>query len=538
MRRKTSKILLLAVLSGLAPLTGFAHATRTSKAAGKPAASHPHGPAASAAKKSGKAAGEPVASRSAARAGKARAQLVSARTTAAKGKPGKAGRLAAGREEPGRKVSGREVSGRQVADGRTPGNGKLARTAAHVGRDGSSGSLKTAAREPVRVPAAELAEKAPEPLPESHSLPEIHVTHNRKQHLKPDEPVPAPDDAPAGTTPMAEAVPVRKARPRDFLTPASAQPLTGISRPDAEPISTSEGNENVPAAPTIGAALRLAAPAQTQRGPAPVVRTAGGLAGGAAGKTAGKGSALPAAAPPAPVMAVLRKPAPVMPVVEAREQELLPPPVPMPALYTKAGRLIMPAALKGSHDILIHQNVMADHDGLDRIQDDNDLLRMREAKLLVPLPEDAAMRADERLPANRRYARPWTVAFLNAIAQAHYARFHEALQVTSAVRTVEFQQRLMLTNGNAAPAEGDTASPHLTGQAVDLAKKPLSPTEIAWMRGYLLPLVQEGKIDVEEEFQQACFHISVYRKYLPQAAPKRTIIPHRTTGMALAAALP
>ena len=27
--------------------------------------------------------------------------------------------------------------------------------------------------------------------------------------------------------------------------------------------------------------------------------------------------------------------------------------------------------------------------------------------------------------------------------------------------------------------------------------------------------MQSGKIDVEEEFQQACFHISVYRAYLP-----------------------
>jgi hypothetical protein len=84
---------------------------------------------------------------------------------------------------------------------------------------------------------------------------------------------------------------------------------------------------------------------------------------------------------------------------------------------------------------------------------------------------------------------------------------------------VEFQQHLVHINGNAAPAEGDTASPHLTGQAVDIAKHGLSLTEIAWLRGYLLPLVQEGKVDVEEEFQQSCFHISVYRKYLPPATP-------------------
>ncbi len=132
------------------------------------------------------------------------------------------------------------------------------------------------------------------------------------------------------------------------------------------------------------------------------------------------------------------------------------------------------------------------------------------------------LQVDDRLPVNRRYCRPWTAQFLATLARAHYARFHTPLQVNSAVRTVEFQQHLMHINGNAAPAEGDTASPHLTGQAVDIAKHGLSLAEIAWLRGYLLPLVQEGKIDVEEEFQQSCFHISVYKKYLPPA-PERDL---------------
>ena len=130
-------------------------------------------------------------------------------------------------------------------------------------------------------------------------------------------------------------------------------------------------------------------------------------------------------------------------------------------------------------------------------------------------------------------------AFLANMARAHYAHFHTPLQINSAVRTVEFQQHLIHINGNAAPAEGDTASPHLTGQAVDIAKHGLSRTEVAWMRGYLLPLIQEGKIDVEEEFQQACFHISVYKKYLPPAdVPHRDLATHRRSeDTALAAAI-
>lgn len=207
-------------------------------------------------------------------------------------------------------------------------------------------------------------------------------------------------------------------------------------------------------------------------------------------------------------------------------------------LVHRGGRLVVPPALKGSREILMHQNEMADRDGLDRIQDDGDLERLRTRKSLVALPSGAGIQTDERLPANRRYCRPWTAQFLAALGRAHYARFERALQVNSAVRTVEFQQRLVLRNGNAAPAGGETASPHLTGQAVDLAKHGLSLTEIAWLRGYLLPLVQEGKIDVEEEFQQACFHISVYRGYLQQPATERTIAGQRGgTATALAAAV-
>ncbi|RZU42122.1 DUF5715 family protein [Edaphobacter modestus] len=213
-------------------------------------------------------------------------------------------------------------------------------------------------------------------------------------------------------------------------------------------------------------------------------------------------------------------------------------PIILPTIYNKRGRLIVPRPLKGSHEILVRQNVVADRDGLDRIQDDNDLLRMREQHLLVALPVSRALEVDDRLPSDRRFSRPWTAQFLATLAQAHYARFHTPIQVNSAVRTVEFQQRLLRTNGNAAPAEGETASPHLTGQAVDIAKHGLSRTEIAWLRGYLLPLIQQGRIDVEEEFQQACFHISVYKKYVPsERAPRREIADHHSSTTALAAAV-
>ena len=191
-------------------------------------------------------------------------------------------------------------------------------------------------------------------------------------------------------------------------------------------------------------------------------------------------------------------------------------PAVLPELYDRNGRLVMPAPLKGSREVLLHQNTMANSDGLERLQDDADLDRLRTARLLISFPGSASLHVNEDLPYNRRCARPWTVLFATDIGRDFFARFHEPIYLTSAVRTVTYQTRLQRVNGNAAATEGDLASPHLTGQAIDLAKRGMSSSQLAWMRAYLLPLMQAGKIDVEEEFHQACFHISVYRQYAPR----------------------
>jgi hypothetical protein len=182
-------------------------------------------------------------------------------------------------------------------------------------------------------------------------------------------------------------------------------------------------------------------------------------------------------------------------------------------LYSRSGHLIVPPPLRGSRDILMHQNRMADAAGLERIENDSELERLRITHRLVNLAETTGLRVNPELPANRRCARPWTVHFAENIARAYYARFGQPLELSSAVRTIAYQARLQRVNGNAAALTGATASPHLTGQAIDFGKKGMTVAEIAWMRAYLLPLMNLGVIDVEEEFQQACFHISVYRNY-------------------------
>lgn len=193
--------------------------------------------------------------------------------------------------------------------------------------------------------------------------------------------------------------------------------------------------------------------------------------------------------------------------------------------------------LRGSLASLMRQNERDEAEGLVRIENDAQLDRMEAAGDIVPVPVSASLRVNPDLPVNRRYCRPWTAHFLADLAASHYARFHRPLQVNSAVRTVEFQRHLLMINGNAAPAEGDIASPHLTGAAVDIGKHGLTFSEIAWMRAWLLPLQTAGKIDVEEEFYQSCFHITVYRSYQRPVAPRMVARRRRNTTTLLAASV-
>lgn len=188
---------------------------------------------------------------------------------------------------------------------------------------------------------------------------------------------------------------------------------------------------------------------------------------------------------------------------------------------------LMPSPLRGSLESLTRQNSKLDAEGLERIEDESDLASRIAEGLLVPVPVSAALVVNSDLIPNHRYCRPWTARFLADLARQHEALFHKSLEVSSAVRTVEYQRHLMRTNGNAAPAEGDIVSPHLTGATVDIAKSGLSRHEMAWMRQQLLALQSAGKIDVEEEFRQACFHITVYRNYAPglNGRPKHQTAP-------------
>ena len=111
--------------------------------------------------------------------------------------------------------------------------------------------------------------------------------------------------------------------------------------------------------------------------------------------------------------------------------------------------------LRGSHDVLVHQNLMATGEGLDRIQNDGDLQRLRESGELVDFQESRSLRVNPELPYDRRAARVWTVQFAQDLARKYYEQFGEPLIVTSAARSIEYQRHLTHFNGNAAGVEGE-----------------------------------------------------------------------------------
>jgi Family of unknown function (DUF5715) len=85
--------------------------------------------------------------------------------------------------------------------------------------------------------------------------------------------------------------------------------------------------------------------------------------------------------------------------------------------------------------------------------------------------------------------------------------------VNSAVRTVEQQERLARYNRNAAPAEGETASSHLAGLTVDIAKRGMTRKQRAFVEKYLVNLRNAGLVEAIEERRQACFHVMVSDRY-------------------------
>jgi hypothetical protein len=166
-----------------------------------------------------------------------------------------------------------------------------------------------------------------------------------------------------------------------------------------------------------------------------------------------------------------------------------------------------------SHDSLLRQNEEIDRLDLPRIQDDDELDALKATQALVPIRVGPSLRVDPRLDASRRYCRPWTRDFVEDLSQAYYQRFHEQIQLNSAVRTVKVQKKLRRHNRNAAPAEGETASSHLAGLTVDLQRRGMTREQVRFVERYLFYLHALGLVEPEEERRQWVFHVMVSERY-------------------------
>jgi hypothetical protein len=169
--------------------------------------------------------------------------------------------------------------------------------------------------------------------------------------------------------------------------------------------------------------------------------------------------------------------------------------------------------LRGSHDSMTRQNEEIDRLQLPRIADQQQLLELERTGELVPIQESQSLRWSPAIQSDKRYSRPWTNQFLQDMSQSYYKEFHAPLQVNSAVRTMEQQQKLRRHNRNAAPETGDIASSHMAGITVDLSRRGLTKSEHAWIEGYLKNLRDQGLVEAAEERRTWCFHVMVSDRY-------------------------
>jgi hypothetical protein len=169
--------------------------------------------------------------------------------------------------------------------------------------------------------------------------------------------------------------------------------------------------------------------------------------------------------------------------------------------------------LRGSHESQLRQNEEIDRLQLPRIADQAQLEELIRTQELTEIKETPALRISPVIESDKRYCRPWTNQFLQDLSEAYYKEFALPIQVNSAVRTMEQQQKLRRHNRNAAPELGDAASSHLAGITVDLARRGLTLTQHKFMEDYLKNLRDLGLVEVAEERGQKCFHVMVSDRY-------------------------
>jgi hypothetical protein len=166
-----------------------------------------------------------------------------------------------------------------------------------------------------------------------------------------------------------------------------------------------------------------------------------------------------------------------------------------------------------THESMLLQNEQMSSMNLPPIRNNDELEELKANGALVGFEESDHLHIAKGLPADRAFARPWTVDFVEDVAKEYYDEFGVALQLNSAVRTVAIQRKLRRHNRNAAPESGDIISSHLAGTTIDLQRGGLTKAQHEWLENYFANLKALGLIEPEEERGHFCFHIMVYQDY-------------------------
>lgn len=156
-----------------------------------------------------------------------------------------------------------------------------------------------------------------------------------------------------------------------------------------------------------------------------------------------------------------------------------------------------------THGSVLVENQRADSLGLNRYETMREIRAAVEVGELLPF---SSVLIDRRLPRDRRYARPETVAFVMALDTEFSEVTHRHLVIDSAVRPVEIQKRLRRWNRNAAPATGESASSHERGTTVDISRK-MPRGHYRFLLVKLAYYKARGRILVIEE--RGCLHVFV-----------------------------
>ena len=171
-------------------------------------------------------------------------------------------------------------------------------------------------------------------------------------------------------------------------------------------------------------------------------------------------------------------------------------------------------SLKGSTDSLAWQNKIADEQKLPRVSSDKELEQLKKSGVLIQIPE--WFRIDPRLDQKWRWVLPETAKFLDDFGVDFINHFGRYFKTTSAIRTTVRQLEIAKEgNPNAElPMEGPRRTSHTTGATIDISKIDMNEDELAWTRKELLRLEKLQVIEAtEEDSQQKCFHIMVFKTY-------------------------